>query len=281
MRANDSRDEQRNDMATHAERRQAGSELLAEMTGQPVGFAAAAEQRTGAFGSYVVDYIFGQVWQGDELSRRDRNIVALAMLGALERLQAVRFHASFGPANGVSREEMTEIALQIAGYSGFPAGNEMINVLVGMWSEADGQPYVIPRAEYKDDAQRHRDAVDVMRTLNGRDEAQDPAEALAGMERIGPVGKLAFEFAFGDLWSRSQLSRRDRSLVVVSILVALTKPDELQFHIPGALNHGVTERELEGVMATAAPYCGFPRAVEGFRTLRRILREREEANDGG
>ena len=153
------------------------------------------------------------------------------MLGALERLQAVRFHASFGPANGVSREEMTEIALQIAGYSGFPAGNEMINVLVDIWSEADGQPYRIPPADYKDDDQRHRDAVDVMRTLNGRDEAQDPAEALAGMERIGTVGKLAFEFAFGDLWSRSQLSRRDRSLVVVSILVALTKPDELQFHI--------------------------------------------------
>ena len=267
-------------MPTHSERRRAGSELLAEMTGQSTGFASAAEQNTGAFGSYVVDYIFGQVWQGDELSRRDRTIVALAMLGALERLQAVRFHASFGPANGVSREEITEIALQIAGYSGFPAGNEMINVLLDTWTQADGKQYRIPPAEYKDDEQRHRDAVDVMRTLNGQDEAQDPAEALAGMTRIGEVGKLAFEFAFGDLWARSQLSRRDRSLVVVSILVALSKPDELQFHIPGALNHGVTERELEGVMATAAPYCGFPRAVEGYRTLRRILREREAAQDG-
>ena len=267
-------------MATHAERRQAGADLLGEMTGAGPAFTANAEARTGAFGSYVVDYIFGQVWQGDELSRRDRNIAALAMLGALERLQAVRFHASFAPANGVTREEMVEIALQIAGYSGFPAGNEMVNILVAMWSEADGEPYVIPPAEYKDDDQRHRDAVDVMRTLNGREEAQDPAEALAGMERIGPVGKLAFEFAFGDLWSRSQLSRRDRSLVVVSILVALNKTDELQFHIPGAMNHGVTETELMGVMATAAPYCGFPRAVEGYRTLARILREREAA-DGG
>ena len=264
-------------MPTHAERRRAGSELLAEMTGNPAGFAA-AEQRSGAFGSYVIDYVFGQVWQGDELSRRDRNLVALAMLGALDRVDAVRVHASFGPANGLAREEMVEVALQIAGYSGFPAGNEMVAALVGMWSEQDGAPYRVAPAEYKDDDQRHRDAVDVMRTLNGRDEAQDPAEALAGMERIGPVGKLAFEFAFGDLWSRTQLSRRDRSLVVVSILVALNKPDELQFHIPGALNHGVTETELQGVMATAAPYCGFPRAVEGFRTLQRILREREAAN---
>ena len=140
----------------------------------------------------------GRCGKGDELSRRDRNIVALAMLGALERLQAVQFHASFGPANGLSREEMTEIALQIAGYSGFPAGNEMINVLVEAWSKADGEPYVIPKAEYKDDDQRHADAVDVMRTLNGAEEAQDPVEALAGMERIGAVGKLAFEFAFGD-----------------------------------------------------------------------------------
>ncbi len=268
-------------MATHAERRRAGGELLAEMTGQTAGFADAAEQRTGAFGSYVVDYIFGQVWQGDELSRRDRNIVALAMLGALEQLQAVRFHASFAFANGVTREEMTEIALQIAAYAGFPAGNEMINALVEMWSGADGEPYRIPLAEYKDDDQRHRDAVDVMRTLNGREESQDPAEALAGMERIGPVGVLAFEFAFGDLWSRPQLSRRDRSLVVVAILIALSKPDELQFHIPGALNHGVTERELEGLMATAAPYCGFPRAVEGYRALRRILRKRDADDDVG
>ncbi len=264
-------------MATHAERRRAGSELLAEMTGNPAGFAA-AEQRLGAFGSYVIDYVFGQMWQGEELNRRDRNLVALALLGSLDRFDAVRVHAGFGPANGLTREEMVEVALQIAGYSGFPAGSEMVATLVGLWSEQDGEPYRIPPAEYKDDDQRHRDAVDVMRTLNGREEAQDPAEALAGMERIGPVGKLAFEFAFGDLWSRTQLSRRDRSLVVVAILVALNKPDELQFHIPGALNHGVTETELQGVMATAAPYCGFPRAVEGFRTLQRILREREAAN---
>ena len=266
-------------MTTHAERRRAGTELLAEMTGGSPQFAAGAEQRSGAFGSYVIDYVFGQVWQGEELNRRDRNLVALAMLGALDRFAAFRVHAGFAAANGLTREEMIEVCLQVAGYSGFPAGNEMVAALQQMWSEADGEPYQIPPAEYKDDDQRHRDAVDVQRTLAGREEAQDPAEALAGMERIGPVGKLAFEFASGDLWSRTQLSRRDRSLVVVSILVALNKPDELQFHIPGALNHGVTETELNGVMATAAPYCGFPRAVEGYRTLRRILRERESGDD--
>lgn len=263
-------------MGTHAERRQAGLRTLSEMTGGD-GFATAAE-RSGAFGGYVVDYVFGQVWQGSELSRRDRNLAALAMLGALDRYNAFRVHVGFTEANGLSREEVTEVALQVAGYSGFPAGSELMGVLQRLWSEVDGEPYRFAAAERKDDEQRHRDAVDVQRTLTGRETAQDPGEALAGMERIGPVGKLAFEFAFGDLWSRPELSRRDRSLVVVSILVALNKPDELQFHIPGALNHGVTETELAGVMATAAPYCGFPRAVEGYRTLRRILREREEAH---
>ena len=262
-------------MTTHAERRQAGLETLAAMTPAGAQVAAGAEARLGAFGSYIVDYVFGQMWQGGELTRRDRNIAALAMLGALERFDAVRFHASFIEANGVSREEVVEIALQIAAYSGFPAGNEMVNVAVAAWSEADGEPYKIPPAAHKDDEQRHADAADVMRTLNGREEAQNTAEALAGMEaRLGPLGKLAFEFAFGDLWSRDQLSRRDRSLVVVSILVALARPDELRFHIPGALNHGVTERELEGVMATAAPYCGFPRAVEGMNALRQALERR-------
>ena len=266
-------------MATHAERRAAGMRTLSEMTGNPEQAFAGIEARNGAFGSFVLDYVFGQIWQGEELSRRDRNLASLAMLGALERFDGVRFHASFGPANGLEREEIAEVALQIAGYSGFPAGNGMLDVLQQMWSEADGAPYVIPPAAHKDDEQRHRDAVDVMRTLNAREEAQDPAEALAGMARIGAVGKLAFEFAFGDLWSRDQLSRRDRSLVVVSILVALNKVEELRFHIPGALNHGVTATELEGVMATAAYCCGFPRAVEGFRALQHALREREDAGD--
>ncbi len=268
-------------MTSHAERRAAGIQILSEMTGAPAAAFEGIEARSGAFGSFVLDYVFGQIWQGEELSRRDRNIASLAMLGALERFDAVRFHAGFGPNNGLEREEIAEIALQIAAYSGFPAGNAMLDLLQAIWSEADGEPYVIPPAEHKDDQQRHRAAVDVMRTLNAREEAQDPAEALAGMERIGAVGKLAFEFAFGDLWSRSQLSRRDRSLVVVSILVALNKVEELRFHIPGAINHGVTAAELEGVMATAAYCCGFPRAVEGVRLLRSLLREREAAGGAG
>ena len=260
---------------THAERREAGVQTLHEMTGTLARAFPFMEKRNGAFGTFVLDYVFGQIWQGEELNRRDRNLVSLAMLGALERIDAVRFHASFTKRNGLEREEVAEVALQIAAYAGFPAGNLMIDALHQMWTKADLEEYVIPPAAHKDDEQRHRDAVDVLRTLNGLEEAQDPAEVLAGMERIGVVGKLAFEFAFGDLWSREQLSRRDRSLVVVSILVALNKVEELRFHIPGALNHGVTPTELEGVMATAAYCCGFPRAVEGMRALQRALRERE------
>ena len=99
-------------MATHAERRKAGTDLLAEMTGRGGAFAQGAELRGGAFGSYVVDYVFGQMWQGEELNRRDRNLVALAMLGALDRFDAVRFHASFGPAEwaGARRDRRNRAA---------------------------------------------------------------------------------------------------------------------------------------------------------------------------
>ena len=71
-------------------------------------------------------------------------------------------------------------------------------------------------------AQRGADAVDVLATLfNGRASA-DPATALAGMQaNLGDVGTLAFNFAFGEVWSRTELSRRDRSLVVVAILAGL------------------------------------------------------------
>ena len=105
-----------------------------------------------------------------------------------------------------------------------------------------------------------------MRTLTAGRAASDPAAALAGIQdQLGDVGLLAFDWAFGEVWSRPQLSRRDRSLVVVAILTWLGKERELAFHIPGALNHGLSREEVAEIMVQMCVYGGFPRAVEGMR----------------
>ncbi|HCO60079.1 MAG TPA: carboxymuconolactone decarboxylase family protein, partial [Porticoccaceae bacterium] len=60
--------------------------------------------------------------------------------------------------------------------------------------------------------------------------------------------------AFGEVWARPQLSRRDRSLLVVSVLTVLGRGDELDIHVPAAIRHGVTRTELEELMLTAFAY---------------------------
>ncbi|MDP7571490.1 MAG: carboxymuconolactone decarboxylase family protein, partial [Myxococcota bacterium] len=102
------------------------------------------------------------------------------------------------------------------------------------------------------------------------------AEA-ATIDQLGEMGRLVLDFAFGDVWSRPQLSRRDRSLVVISVLAALSLMQELEIHLQGALNHGVTREEIEEVMLTLVIYGGFPRAIDGMHMARKVFAAADEA----
>jgi alkylhydroperoxidase/carboxymuconolactone decarboxylase family protein YurZ len=109
----------------------------------------------------------------------------------------------------------------------------------------------------------------VRRTLTAGRANADPAVDLGNMQRVlGDVGTLAFRWAFGEIWSRPELSRRDRSLVVIAILAALGQGSELAFHVPAGINHGLTREEIEEIMVHLCLYAGFPKAVDGMRATR-------------
>ena len=81
-------------------------------------------------------------------------------------------------------------------------------------------------AAVKSDEQREADGSDILRTLTNGTMGSDPAaDAVALERRLGAIGAVAHRWAFGEIWSRPELSRRDRSLVVVSILVAIQALD--------------------------------------------------------
>jgi 4-carboxymuconolactone decarboxylase len=71
---------------------------------------------------------------------------------------------------------------------------------------------------------------------------------------------IGIESIFGKLWTRDGLSRRDRSLVTLGILIALRATDELKFHFQIARNNGLTDEELAEVIYHASGYAGFPAA---------------------
>ncbi|WP_280155462.1 carboxymuconolactone decarboxylase family protein [Piscinibacter sp. XHJ-5] len=90
---------------------------------------------------------------------------------------------------------------------------------------------------------------------------------------------IAIESAFGAVWSRPGLARRDRSLVTLGILIASGKSAELRNHVRAGLNNGLGVEELQEVMIQAFPYCGFPCVAEAIEATIAVLRERGLIDD--
>ncbi len=85
--------------------------------------------------------------------------------------------------------------------------------------------------------------------------------------------QIVTSFAWGDIWSRTGLERRDRSLINLAMLTALNRPHELRLHVRGALNNGVTKDEIREVLLQTAVYCGVPAAIDSFRVAREVFAE--------
>ncbi|MDB5875255.1 MAG: 4-carboxymuconolactone decarboxylase-like protein [Ramlibacter sp.] len=86
-----------------------------------------------------------------------------------------------------------------------------------------------------------------------------------------PLQDLVTRHAWGNTWQRKGIDLRTRSLVTVSMLVALGRMHELKIHVRGALNNGVTPEELQEIFLHASVYCGFPAAVDAFRTAAEVV----------
>lgn len=87
------------------------------------------------------------------------------------------------------------------------------------------------------------------------------------------LAELTDDVLFGDVWARSELSPRDRSLVTVAALVANGNTEQLAGHLNRALENGVTEAELAEVITHLAFYAGWPRAMSAVRVARDVFKK--------
>lgn len=87
------------------------------------------------------------------------------------------------------------------------------------------------------------------------------------------IGELATRNAYLALWLRPGLSRRDRSLITVAMLVALGSEEELAIHARIAIENGCTVEELEELIYHATAYAGFPAASAGRTAIQKSFLE--------
>lgn len=82
---------------------------------------------------------------------------------------------------------------------------------------------------------------------------------------------LTDEVIYGDIWERPGLSKRDRSLVTISALIALNRPDQIRFHLQRARDNGVTLDELIEAITHLAFYAGWPCAVTAISIAKELF----------
>jgi len=102
--------------------------------------------------------------------------------------------------------------------------------------------------------------------------AAQPSRAQQLMGDIAPkLAQLTDSVLFGDVWARPGLSQRDRSLVTVSALIAMNRPDQLRSHLALARQNGVTRDELIEAITHLAFYAGWPNAITAVTVAREVF----------
>ena len=94
---------------------------------------------------------------------------------------------------------------------------------------------------------------------------------------VPKLADLTENVLFGDVWERTALSKRDRSLITVATLTALYRTDQLRGHIGRALDNGVTREEIGEVITHLAFYAGWPTAVNAAQVAKQVFEERGSA----
>jgi 4-carboxymuconolactone decarboxylase len=98
---------------------------------------AAADEFNRPLQELVTEYCWGAVWGREGLTRRDRSLINLAMISALNRPQELKAHVKGALRNGVSRDEIREVLLQVGIYCGIPAAMDSFRVAREALNEAD------------------------------------------------------------------------------------------------------------------------------------------------
>lgn len=100
---------------------------------------AGADDFSRAMQELSTEYCWGAIWSRPGLSLRDRSLLNLGMISALDRPHELKLHIRGALRNGLSREEIREVLLQVAVYCGVPAGMASFQLAREVFAEVDSE----------------------------------------------------------------------------------------------------------------------------------------------
>lgn len=119
---------------------------------------------------------------------------------------------------------------------------------------------------------RYEQGMEVLTKLNGSKDFP-PLEAIR--EFFPDFAEFIVTNGFADIYSRPGLDAKQRELITLSSLITQGATDQLNFHVLGALNVGVTPVEIVELVMHCSAYVGFPKAIGALGVVMQIFKERE------
>ena len=117
--------------------------------------------------------------------------------------------------------------------------------------------------------ERYQKGLELLKRMLGEKTAE---ETRRRWQKLSPdFERYVLEFLSGEIWSRSGLPLKIKSLCTISALAALGRVQGLELNIRMALNNGATREEIVETLLQIAPYAGFPAAWEGLQIAERVF----------
>ena len=207
---------------------------------------------------YTDEVLFGEVWPGSGLSPRDRSLAIISVLIATNKPAQLQGHLGRALNNGVTPVEASGVLTHLALYAGWPSAVSALEVYDRVYTE------------------RNVDLAALQASLPPLPPAaSDAAGAEAVAAQFGTVAPkfadLSNRVVFGDLWHRSDLSVRDRSLVTIAALAATGDADLLDPYLRRGVDAGLTRDEIAEALTHLAFYAGWGKATKALAAVTRTL----------
>jgi 4-carboxymuconolactone decarboxylase len=204
------------------------------------------------------DVLFGDVWRRPELSPRDRSLVTISVLIATGKPAQLAGHLGRALTNGVQPTEASGLLAHLAIYCGWPSAVSALEVYEQVYTarkvDTAALQSVTPRLPAP--------SSDAARAKAVNDE----------LEAVAPkFAQLTNNVVFDDLWRRSDLSLRDRSLVTIAALAAMGDDDQLDFYLRRGLESGLSRAQITEALTHLGFYAGWPKATKALSAVARSL----------
>jgi 4-carboxymuconolactone decarboxylase len=204
------------------------------------------------------EVLYGDIWRRPELSPRDRSLVTVSVLIATGKPAQLAGHLGRAFGNGVQPSEASGLLAHLAIYCGWPSVVSALEVYDQVYTARKIDPAAL-------------------RTVGPRQAppVSDAARARAvnkALEAVAPkFVQLTNDVVFDDLWRRSDLTLRDRSLVTIAALAAMGNDDQLEAYLRLGIESGLTRAQITEAMTHLGFYAGWARATSAMTAVARTL----------